>query len=185
MGKSGDICRTTALALGAALALVLLIALTGPLGFLGAFIIAAALGGALVVGLLRFLCTAAEAPKAEVSKAGAVKAEAPKAETVVAPAPEPVVETPVAETPVKAAPVAAPVVTSEAGTPDDLKQLKGVGPKLAAALEEAGVTRFAQIAAWTEADVAWVEENVKGARGRIGRDGWIDQARELSAAEAG
>ncbi|PJE29780.1 hypothetical protein CVM39_07710 [Pseudooceanicola antarcticus] len=71
---------------------------------------------------------------------------------------------------------------TETVTKDDLQQLKGVGPKLAQALNDAGVLSFAQIASWTEADVAWVEENVKGARGRIGRDGWIAQAQALTAA---
>ena len=62
---------------------------------------------------------------------------------------------------------------------DDLKQLSGVGPALEKKLLEAGVTTFAQIAAWTEADVAAMDEKLSF-KGRIEREGWIDQAKELA-----
>ena len=62
---------------------------------------------------------------------------------------------------------------------DDLKQLSGVGPALEKKLHAAGVTRFAQIAAWTEADVAEMDEKLSF-KGRIEREGWIDQAKELT-----
>ncbi len=61
---------------------------------------------------------------------------------------------------------------------DDLKLLSGVGPALEKKLHEAGVTSFAQIAAWTEADVADMDEKLTF-KGRIEREGWIDQAKEL------
>ena len=60
--------------------------------------------------------------------------------------------------------------------PDDLTVLTGIGPKLAAALAERGVTRFAQIAAWTEGDIAGFDKDLK-LMGRIGREAWIAQAR--------
>ena len=44
---------------------------------------------------------------------------------------------------------------------------------------EAGVTTFAQIAAWTEEDVAAMDEKLSF-KGRIEREGWIDQAKELA-----
>ncbi|MEM6342151.1 MAG: helix-hairpin-helix domain-containing protein, partial [Pseudomonadota bacterium] len=55
----------------------------------------------------------------------------------------------------------------------------GVGPALEKKLLEAGVTTFAQIAAWTEEDVAAMDEKLSF-KGRIEREGWIDQAKELA-----
>src|SRR6056297_1793057 len=68
-------------------------------------------------------------------------------------------------------------VAAEGG--DDLKKLSGVGPALEKKLHEAGVTSFAQIAAWTEADVADMDEKLSF-KGRIEREGWIAQAQELT-----
>ncbi|MEQ8901808.1 MAG: 50S ribosomal protein L21 [Roseovarius sp.] len=62
---------------------------------------------------------------------------------------------------------------------DDLKKLSGVGPALEKKLHEAGVTSFAQIAAWTEADVADMDEKLSF-KGRIEREGWIAQAQDLA-----
>ena len=66
------------------------------------------------------------------------------------------------------------------GGPDDLKLLKGVGPKLEQTLHELGFYHFDQIAVWTDAEVAWVDSRLKF-KGRIERDGWIDQAKILAA----
>ncbi len=66
------------------------------------------------------------------------------------------------------------------GKPDDLKEMKGVGPKLAEALNAAGIYHFDQIASWSDAEVAWVEANVDGARGRVSRDDWVGQAKDLA-----
>ncbi|MEP3032723.1 MAG: 50S ribosomal protein L21 [Pseudoruegeria sp.] len=71
---------------------------------------------------------------------------------------------------------AAPAV--EAGA-DDLKKLSGVGPALEKKLLAGGVTSFAQIAAWGEADVAEFDEQLSF-KGRIEREGWIEQAKELA-----
>ena len=62
---------------------------------------------------------------------------------------------------------------------DDLKVLSGVGPALEKKLHAAGVTTFAQIAAWTEEDVAAMDEQLSF-KGRIQREGWIEQAKELA-----
>ncbi|NCQ25479.1 MAG: 50S ribosomal protein L21 [Rhodobacteraceae bacterium CG17_big_fil_post_rev_8_21_14_2_50_63_15] len=62
---------------------------------------------------------------------------------------------------------------------DDLKLLSGVGPALEKKLHAAGVTTFAQVAAWTEADVAAIDEQLSF-KGRIEREGWIAQAKELT-----
>lgn len=62
---------------------------------------------------------------------------------------------------------------------DDLKTLSGVGPALEKKLHESGVTTFAQIAAWTEADIADMDEKLSF-KGRIEREGWVEQAKELA-----
>ncbi|WP_299953537.1 50S ribosomal protein L21 [uncultured Roseobacter sp.] len=96
----------------------------------------------------------AAAPKKAAPKKAEAKADAPKA---------------------KAAPKAA---KADAGA-DDLKKLSGVGPALEKKLHEGGVTSFAQIAAWTEEDVAAMDEKLSF-KGRIEREGWIEQAKELA-----
>ncbi|WP_238371349.1 50S ribosomal protein L21 [Heliomarina baculiformis] len=86
------------------------------------------------------------------------------------------------------APAAAPAPKKEKAKPakaaaksgaDDLKKLSGVGPALEKKLLEAGITTFAQIAAWTDADVADMDEKLSF-KGRIEREGWIEQAKELA-----
>ncbi len=101
---------------------------------------------------------------AEAKKAAAEK-PAPKAETaeVAEEAPE-------------------TLTAARDGKADDLKLLKGVGPKLEQTLNELGFFHFDQVAAWSEAEVAWVDSRLKF-KGRIERDGWIDQAKKLAAGE--
>ncbi|MWB77384.1 50S ribosomal protein L21 [Pseudooceanicola sp. 216_PA32_1] len=79
-----------------------------------------------------------------------------------------------------AAPTATAAPKAEAASgADDLKKLSGVGPALEKKLHEAGVTTFAQIAAWTEADIAEMDEKLSF-KGRIEREGWVDQAKDLA-----
>ncbi len=70
-----------------------------------------------------------------------------------------------------------------AETSDDLTRLKGVGPKLAAQLGDMGIASFAQIAAWTDADIDRVDAQLGRFQGRIRRDGWVEQARLLAAGD--
>ena len=72
-----------------------------------------------------------------------------------------------------------PKPASPAGQ-DDLTQIKGLGPKAAAALQAGGVTMIAQIAEWTETDVEVWDDRING-RGRIIRDKWVEQAKTLTA----
>ena len=58
--------------------------------------------------------------------------------------------------------------------------IKGVGPVLEKALHKTGVFHFDQVAAWTNRDARWFDDNVKGANGRVLRDEWIKQARILA-----
>ncbi|MWD27585.1 endonuclease [Aquicoccus sp. SCR17] len=67
------------------------------------------------------------------------------------------------------------------GGADDLKKIKGVGPKLAEVLNDHGIYHYDQVAAWGPAEVAWMDENLKGFRGRVTRDGWVEQAKTLAA----
>ena len=62
---------------------------------------------------------------------------------------------------------------------DDLKELSGVGPALEKKLHASGVTTFAQVAAWTDADVEEFGEKLSF-KGRIEREGWIEQAKKLA-----
>ena len=60
---------------------------------------------------------------------------------------------------------------------DDLKQLSGVGPALEKKLHAAGVKSFEQIAAWSAKDVEAINEKISS-KGRVEKEGWIDQAKE-------
>ncbi len=112
----------------------------------------AAIGAGSIAGVA---VAAKPAKKAAPKKDDTPKAEAKKAE------------------PKKAAPKA------EAGA-DDLKKLSGVGPALEKKLHEQGVTSFAQIAAWGPEDIADMDDKLSF-KGRIERDGWVDQAKAFEA----
>lgn len=77
--------------------------------------------------------------------------------------------------------VAEPVVVAEPG--DDLTRIKGLGPKLARLLADLGVTRFDQIAAWSEADLAEIDGKLGAFAGRPARDAWVEQARLLASGD--
>ncbi|MDZ4085312.1 MAG: NADH-quinone oxidoreductase subunit E [Tabrizicola sp.] len=67
------------------------------------------------------------------------------------------------------------------GKADDLKLIVGIGPKLEALCNRLGFFHFDQIANWTAGEVAWVDENLEGFKGRVTRDKWVVQARILAA----
>ncbi len=75
-----------------------------------------------------------------------------------------------------------PAPTPAAGS-DDLARIKGVGPKLAALLGQLGVTSFAQIAAWSEADIDRIDIQLGTFEGRIRRDGWVEQCKFLAVGD--
>lgn len=66
------------------------------------------------------------------------------------------------------------------GKADDLKKIKGVGPKLESLLHSMGFYHFDQVASWSEAELAWVDANLEGFKGRASRDEWVAQARLLA-----
>ncbi len=67
---------------------------------------------------------------------------------------------------------------------DDLKLISGVGPVLEEKLNAVGIYRFEQIANWTERNVEEFEE-LLSFKGRVERENWISQAKELSEGKAG
>jgi predicted flap endonuclease-1-like 5' DNA nuclease len=164
--------------------------IVGGWSFLQGVFIGVLLAGVLGVLLIVTLCgsfeTAAQASaraKSEMAEAKARldAATAPAAPKAAAPAPAPAPE-----------PAPAPAATGEATRPaaldgprggkaDDLKMIKGIGPKLEILCNKLGFYHFDQIAAWTADEVAWVDENLEGFKGRVTRDQWVEQARTLAA----
>lgn len=175
-----------------------------------AVIVAVAVGLFLMLTICRSLPaptnTKADAPKAAAPKAAAPKATPPAATAASKAAAAPKVAAPKAAAKPKAAtakaaapkaaakPKADPApVAADAGSKpetlsaarasgaDDLKMIKGVGPKLEKMLNGMGFYHFDQIAAWKAAEVAWVDQNLEGFKGRVSRDNWVAQARTLAA----
>jgi large subunit ribosomal protein L21 len=87
---------------------------------------------------------------------------------------------PAAKAKAAAAPKAAAPTAATTGKSDDISLIGGVGPKMEAGLIELGYTTFASIAAWSADDVAKVEAHLKQ-KGRVGREEWVEQAKELLA----
>ncbi|CAN0605902.1 unnamed protein product, partial [Ectocarpus sp. 12 AP-2014] len=66
------------------------------------------------------------------------------------------------------------------GKADDLKQIKGIGAKMEALCNRLGFWHFDQIANWSADEVAWVDANLEGFKGRVTRDTWVEQAGVLA-----
>lgn len=75
------------------------------------------------------------------------------------------------------------VAASAESDADDLSKIKGVGPKLRAALTELGVTRYAQIAAWTDEDIKAIDARLGTFAGRATRDNWVEQCKFLASGD--
>ena len=63
---------------------------------------------------------------------------------------------------------------------DDLKKISGIGPKLEQLLNDNGIKRFEQIAKFDEQDIAELDKQLGSFKGRITRDDWVSQAKELA-----
>lgn len=63
---------------------------------------------------------------------------------------------------------------------DDLTAISGIGPRIAEVLNDLGIWTYAQIASWTPDNATWVENHLSF-KGRVGRENWVDQAKELLA----
>ncbi|GLR49647.1 NADH-quinone oxidoreductase subunit E [Shinella yambaruensis] len=72
-----------------------------------------------------------------------------------------------------------PAAIARPQTPDDLKLISGVGPKIEGILHELGIFTFAQVAAWKKAEREWVDSYLNF-KGRIERDDWVRQAKALA-----
>lgn len=70
------------------------------------------------------------------------------------------------------------------GEADDLSKISGVGPGLNEKLNQNGVYHFWQIADWGPDEVAYMDGQLSF-KGRIDRDNWIEQAKELAAEATG
>ena len=66
------------------------------------------------------------------------------------------------------------------GKADDLQEIEGIGPALEKLVNSLGFYHYDQIAAWTEADVALIDAEMKNFKGRISRDRWVEQARIIA-----
>lgn len=206
-GVVGSVALAAVAGALATVLLKLLIEISWPGAVFSGALIFALVAAFLVLVLARPLPTLAEiqagqgaSPKASVAPvaapAAAVAAPAVAVEPAQAPAPAP------AQAPAQApepAPVAAPTASAadlppvapdgkpemltaaREGGADDLKQIKGVGPKLEAMLNRMGVYHFDQIASWRAPEVAWVDENLEGFKGRVSRDNWVEQAKVLAS----
>lgn len=75
-----------------------------------------------------------------------------------------------------------PAAIERPDVPDDLKKISGIGPKLESVLNGLGVWTYAQIAAWSAPEIAWVDDYL-AFKGRIGRDDWTGQAAKLAVGE--
>lgn len=106
-----------------------------------------------------------------IAKPAAQAAPKPKKAPAAKPAPAP------AEGPGKR-----PVALKEAldGKADNLKLIKGVGPKLEKLCNTLGFFHFHQIAGWSADETAWVDQNLEGFKGRVTRDDWVAQAKILA-----
>jgi len=66
------------------------------------------------------------------------------------------------------------------GPPDDLRQLKGVGPKFAEMLNQRGIIRFDQIAKLSPSQIETLDAAMGAFRGRFVRDRIVEQAQFLA-----
>jgi predicted flap endonuclease-1-like 5' DNA nuclease len=100
---------------------------------------------------------------------------APVEKIVVAPPPAPVPE------PARVFRLERPAALSAPrnGAPDDLRLIDGVNPQAQATLNAIGVFHFDQIARWSPAHVAWVDQYLN-LRGRIVAERWVEQAQKLA-----
>ena len=126
---------------------------------------------------------AAQTPPArpDSPKAGQAPAEESSGETTPKPAPEKMGDKEEAGP----GPGKRPAVLDapREGGADDLKMIKGIGPKLENLLNSMGFFHYDQIAGWSADEIAWVDENLTGFKGRVTRDNWVKQAGRLAAGD--
>jgi predicted flap endonuclease-1-like 5' DNA nuclease len=139
-------------------------------------------GGVIAGWIVRGRSDVADAPVAK-QLGFATRMDAQRqAEPAPQPAPEPMASpepAPAGDTGAQPDPGRETAAAPAVGAGDELTAIKGLGPKAAEKLQEMGVTRYAQIAAWSDSDVARFDRELN-ARGRIVRDDWVAQAKALA-----
>ena len=80
---------------------------------------------------------------------------------------------------------APPPLLGSPTAPDDLKLIVGIGPVLERMLQQLGISTYRQIARWTERDIDEFNARLPEFPGRIRRDAWVTQARELHHSKYG
>jgi predicted flap endonuclease-1-like 5' DNA nuclease len=80
---------------------------------------------------------------------------------------------------------AAPPLLDGPNAPDDLKLIVGIGPVLERMLHQMGISTYRQIARWSERDIDEFDARLPEFPGRIRRDAWVTQARELHQSKFG
>jgi predicted flap endonuclease-1-like 5' DNA nuclease len=80
---------------------------------------------------------------------------------------------------------ALPPLLTGPNTFDDLKLIVGIGPVLERMLHRLGVATYRQVAHWSERDIDEIDAQLPEFPGRIRRDGWVTQARELHQSKYG
>lgn len=157
----------------------------GGMALMGAAFIAAAVF--VVVGLILGMPWGGARVQFAANAGPAVPVAVPHAPARLAFVAAPPTVAPVTNT----APVAAPgpavprrpaaLSAARNGQPDDLKRIKGIGPKMELLCHSLGFYHLDQIAGWSAEEIAWVDDNLEGFKGRVTRDEWVAQARLLAA----
>lgn len=111
----------------------------------------------------------------------------PEAPQVSVAGPEPTPEAIPAQAPAPASAPAPAPAAAQAAPPstdgDDLTVIKGLGPKLASLLNSLGITTYAQIAGWDDAEIDRIDSQLDRFAGRIRRDNWVEQAKLLTSGD--
>ncbi len=110
---------------------------------------------------------------------GQEKAKPAMSKPASKPAAKPAAAAPKPVVPADAGQKPAAMAAPRAGQADDLKLIKGIGPKLEKLCHGLGFYHFDQIAQWSAAEIAWVDDNLEGFKGRVTRDDWVGQARRM------
>lgn len=118
-------------------------------------------------------------PRSSAARLAARVDEAPPPVPKAAPAPSPVTAPPPAGKSRLSEPKPATLSEPRNGQADNLKQIKGIGPKIEASLYAMGIFHIDQIAGWSKANIDWVDAQLSF-KGRIRRERWVEQALELA-----
>ena len=147
---------------------------------------AALLVAALIVLLLVMWFVIAANRKARIQRDGEAQEVQARRNQALIDAPPAVVKETIPPPVPEAAPDAAAASMVQTAPPaaDDLTLIKGLGPKIAAQLAGMGITSFAQIAAWDDAEIDRIDAQMGRFAGRIRRDQWVEQARLLAAGDS-